>query len=61
MHVAKSHDAHLVHFNIDKKFIPQIKQELHWAGVSESTVYPDLDGFGRELTYWFVDKLQKQL
>lgn len=34
---------------ISKSAIPRIRQELRDAGITESVVYPDLDGFGREL------------
>jgi hypothetical protein len=28
---------------------------LRWAGISEETIFPDLEGLGRELSYWFHD------
>lgn len=34
---------------IDKARIPGIRQELREAGITESVVFPDLDGLGREL------------
>jgi len=34
---------------IEKSVIPAIRQELRDAGVTESVVFPDLDGLGREL------------
>jgi hypothetical protein len=54
--VAKSADAHLVRFDIKKKHIPDIAQDLRWAGISEDTIFPDLEGLGREFSYWFYDK-----
>lgn len=42
-------NSKLVSVTIPKKSINRIRQELRDAGISESVVYPDLDGLGREL------------
>jgi hypothetical protein len=42
-------DSRLDSFVIEKEKIPAIRQELRDAGVTESVVFPDLDGLGREL------------
>lgn len=48
-------DCKLAKFNIEYKAIPQIKRDLKLAGISESTIFPDLEGLGRELSNWFQD------
>jgi len=53
--VAESADAHLVRFDVKKESIPEITQDLRWAGISEDTIFPDLEGLGRELSYRFRD------
>jgi hypothetical protein len=50
--VANRLDAHLVKFDVKKESIPAIKRDLRWAGISEDTIFPDLEGLGRELSYW---------
>jgi hypothetical protein len=42
-------DSRLVSITIPKGSINRIRQELKDAGITESVVYPDLDGLGREL------------
>ena len=42
-------ESRLDSIRIDKSVIPRIRQELRAAGITESVVYPDLDGLGREL------------
>jgi hypothetical protein len=54
--IAKSDDAHLIRFDVKKESIPEIRQDLRWAGISEDTIFPDLEGLGREFSYWFYDK-----
>jgi hypothetical protein len=41
--------AHITSITIPQEAISSIKQELRDAGVTESVVFPDLDGLGREL------------
>ena len=45
----KRRDARLLPITIPVGSINRIKQELRDAGITESVVYPDLDGLGREL------------
>lgn len=47
--MAKRKDSRLVSITIPVGSVNRIKQELRDAGVTESVVYPDLDGLGREL------------
>jgi hypothetical protein len=42
-------NSQLVSVNIPRGSINRIRQELRDAGITESVVYPDLDGLGREL------------
>ncbi len=44
-----SGDSHLVSIGIPATSISRIRQQLRDAGVTESVVFPDLDGLGREL------------
>jgi hypothetical protein len=48
---------------IDGKACRKIKAELKTCGVSESTVFPDLEGLGRELRWWWTTQcpLEPQL
>jgi hypothetical protein len=41
--------SHLVPIGIPAASISRIRQQLRDAGITESVVYPDLDGLGREL------------
>lgn len=54
--IARSQNAHLVKLDVKKECVSQIQQELQLAGISESTIFPDLEGLGRQLSYWFHDK-----
>lgn len=45
----KNPDARIEMITISPASVPSIKQELRDAGVTESVVFPDLDGLGREL------------
>jgi FRG domain len=53
---AENSDSHLVKFDVKKEAISEIAQDLRWAGISEDTIFPDLEGLGRELSYWFYEK-----
>jgi hypothetical protein len=46
--IADNHDAVKV-LTIPAQRIPEIKYELREAGITESVIFPDLDGLGREL------------
>jgi len=41
--------SRLKHVDIDRNKVPQIKRELADAGITESVIFPDLDGVGREI------------
>ena len=43
----------LIKFDVKKAAIPDIKRDLRLAGISEDTIFPDLEGLGRELSFWF--------
>ncbi|MGA2171077.1 MAG: FRG domain-containing protein [Terracidiphilus sp.] len=47
--LARDKDSRLIAMNIPVGSINTIKQELKDAGITESVVFPDLDGLGREL------------
>jgi len=42
-------DSHLDSIRISAQSVNRIRQQLRDAGITESVVYPDLDGLGREL------------
>jgi FRG domain len=46
----------LTFIRVSRKAAKRIRRELATAGISESTIYPDLEGLGRELTYWWKDR-----
>ena len=48
---------------IDGKACRKIKAELKTCGISESTIFPDLEGLGRELRWWWAAQcpLESQL
>jgi|HubBroStandDraft_4_1064222.scaffolds.fasta_scaffold70975_2 hypothetical protein len=48
-------ETRLVKFDIKGIAIPDIKHDLRLAGISEETIFPDLEGLGRELSSWFAD------
>jgi hypothetical protein len=52
---SRSAENRLVKFDVNKKAIPDIKRDLRLAGISEETIFPDLEGLGRELSYFFED------
>jgi hypothetical protein len=57
--LANRTDSRLVKFEVKKEAISDIKHDLRLAGISEETIFPDLEGLGRELAYWFEDNCQK--
>jgi len=59
--VADAADSRLVKFDVKKHAILDIKRDLRLAGISEDTIFPDLEGLGRELSYWFEDKCQEAM
>ena len=46
---AKGEDSRVESIRIPGRAITKIKRQLRDAGITESVVYPDLDGLGREL------------
>lgn len=54
----KNQDTHLVQLKISGKFAEKIKKELVNGGISESTLFPDLEGLAREIRFDFdMDKI----
>jgi len=47
--LAGKNDSHILEIEIPGDSIAPIKQELRDAGITESVIFPDLDGLGREL------------
>ncbi len=45
----------LVKFDVKRDATPEIRRDLRLAGISEDTIFPDLEGLGRELSFWFDD------
>ncbi len=50
VNLGKERNARLVAIQIPKELIVPMRQELRDAGITESVVFPDLDGLGRELS-----------
>jgi hypothetical protein len=59
--IANDPDSRLVKFDVKKHAIPDIKRDLRLAGISEETIFPDLEGLGRELAYWFEDNYREAI
>lgn len=53
--LAKNKDSRLVSIRIPASATNKIRRQLRDAGVTESVVYPDLDGLGRELKQIWQD------
>jgi len=49
VNMGQEREARLISITIPKEFIVSIRQETRDAGITESVVFPDLDGLGREL------------
>jgi FRG domain len=49
-------DSPIEEISIDATCIPSIKIELRESGVSESIIFPDLDGLGREMNQLWEDR-----
>jgi hypothetical protein len=45
----------LVKILIGRTAIPKIQEQLRLSGISESTLFPDLEGLGRELSYFWEE------
>jgi hypothetical protein len=48
-------DSRLVKFKIAYSAIPNIRSQLNLVGVSEFALFPDLEGLGRELGYFWEE------
>jgi hypothetical protein len=49
VNLSKQRGTRLMEIRIPKNDISTIRQELKDAGITESVVFPDFDGLGREL------------
>jgi hypothetical protein len=49
-------DARLSAIVIPEQAIATMKSQLRSAGITESVIFPDLDGLGRELNQLWLDK-----
>ena len=56
---SKREPSRLVRFRIAYSAIPKIQKQLSLVGVSEFALFPDLEGLGRELGY-FWEELVKE-
>jgi hypothetical protein len=55
VNLERAKDSRLTAISIRRGAIVSIRRELKDAGITESVVFPDLDGLGRELkTHWEV-------
>jgi hypothetical protein len=50
--------AHLRCIRITSEALPNVRDELRICGITESTIFPDLEGLGRELFDWFQRSLK---
>jgi hypothetical protein len=50
-------DTHLSCIRIPSAAISNVSEELRICGITESTIFPDLEGLGRELSDWLRDSL----
>jgi hypothetical protein len=48
-------DCRLCRIPIKRKAVPTMRRDLARCGISESTIFPDLEGFGRELSAIFQE------
>jgi hypothetical protein len=52
----KQKSARLRYVDFERDRIPQIKRQLADAGITESVIFPDLDGVGREINQRWKDR-----
>lgn len=45
----------LVEYVIDEEFCGELTRELKWLGISQATIFPDLDNLGKELSRFEID------
>lgn len=53
---AKKSDSSICSMTIDAHYAKEIRLELRECGVTESVIFPDLDGLGRELSQLWEDR-----
>lgn len=51
----KNHCNEIVKIIIDRKSVSKIRKELDLAGISETSLFPDLDGLAREIKYNYYE------
>jgi len=49
-------DSALKVIAVDPDYVSNIRVELRESGVTESVIYPDLDGLGREMNQLWEDR-----
>ena len=49
-------DSSIREITIDGRFSDQIRSELRFSGITESVIFPDLDGLGREMQQIWEDR-----
>jgi hypothetical protein len=55
----KKTDARIGVIRVEKESVPEMRVALRDAGVTESVIYPDLDGLGRELKQLWAERLRE--
>ena len=58
--VAASHPGVLFRIIIERKSVPRVLEDLRTCGVSETTIFPDLEGLSRELLHEWQSKSHRQ-
>jgi hypothetical protein len=58
--LAKRRDSRVAEIIISKGFVSRLRNELRRSGITESVVYPDLDGLGRELKEMGESKMSRR-
>ena len=52
--LSEEDDARMAKIILDKTFLPQMRADLLTAGISDTTIYPDLHGLATELTRYHM-------
>lgn len=58
MHFARRSSSRLVKIVLPVAAIEEMRNDLYTCGVSETTLFPDLEGLSRELTRFFTEEWQ---
>lgn len=53
-------DARIAVLTVNASFVEQMRIELRDAGITESVIFPDLDGLGREVRQLWVERLKER-